>query len=153
MAGKPDEIREISMDGFQIVSGDMFRALSRVNLPAITFWYNSVSFSKAAVIALNNCERIRIEVNPKTRCILLIPVTAKDKDAVRWVKYGSEILPRKIECVAFTSQLFESWGWAKNRAYRSTGRIVSADKKIMLFFDFSDPETWAVKDAGDKHHA
>ncbi len=152
MASNREEIREISMDGFQIVSGDMFRALTRVNLPAITLWYNSISFSKAAVVALNNCERVRIEVNPKTRCILLIPVTAKDKDAVRWAKTGQEITPRKIDCVAFTSQLYESWGWEKDRVYRATGRIVSADKKVMLFFDFNEPENWVMKGPKDNKH-
>lgn len=141
-----EEIKEVSMDGFQVVSGDMFRSFTRVNLPAITLWYNSISFSKAALIALNNCERVRIEVNPKTKCILLIPVTAKDKDAVRWAKTGKDMQTRKIECLAFTSQLFDGWGWNKNYVYRSTGRIVSSDKKIMLLFDFSNPENWPTKE-------
>lgn len=95
---------------------------------------------------LNNCERVRIEVNPKTRCILLIPVTSKDKDAVRWAKTGKEVQPRKIECLAFTSQLFDGWGWDRKRVYRTTGRIVSSDKKIMLLFDFSNPESWPMKE-------
>ena len=141
-----EEIREVSMDGFQVVSGDMFRNFTRLNLPAITLWYNSISFSKASVVMLNNCERVRIEVNPKTRCILLIPVTSKDKDAVRWAKTGKEVQPRKIECLAFTSQLFDGWGWDRKRVYRTTGRIVSSDKKIMLLFDFSNPESWPMKE-------
>ena len=141
-----EEIREVSMDGFQVVSGDMFRSITRLNLPAITLWYNSISFSKASVVMLNNCERVRIEVNPKTRCILLIPVTSKDKDAVRWAKTGKEVQPRKIECLAFTSQLFDGWGWDRKRVYRTTGRIVSSDKKIMLLFDFSNPESWPMKE-------
>ena len=141
-----EEIREVSMDGFQVVSGDMFRSITRLNLPAITLWYNSISFSKASVVMLNNCERVRIEVNPKTRCILLIPVTSKDKDAVRWAKTGKEVQPRKIECLAFTSQLFDGWGWDRKRVYRTTGRIVSSDKKIMLLFDFSNPESWLMKE-------
>ena len=132
------------MDGFQVVSGDMFRSITRLNLPAITLWYNSISFSKASVVMLNNCERVRIEVNPKTRCILLIPVTSKDKDAVRWAKTGKEVQPRKIECLAFTSQLFDGWGWDRKRVYRTTGRIVSSDKKIMLLFDFSNPDCWMI---------
>lgn len=141
-----EEIREISMDGFQVVSGDMFRNITRLTLPSITLWYSSISFSKASLVALNNCERIRMEVNPKTRCILLVPVTAKDKDAIRWIKTGKEIHPRKIDCLAFTSQLFDGWGWDQKRVYRTTGRIVSCDKKIMLLFDFSDPENWIMKE-------
>ena len=146
MATTFEELKEVSLNGFQVVSGDMFRQATRLNLPAITLWYNSISFSKATVTALNNCERIRIEVNPGTRCILLIPVTSKDKDAVRWVKTGKEVQPRKIECLAFTSRLFDGWGWNKKNVYRTTGRIVSSDKKIMLLFNFSDPETWPMKE-------
>ncbi len=141
-----EEIMDVSMDGFQVVSGDMFRNPTRVTLPAITLWYNSISFNKASATTLNNCERVLIEVNPQTRCILLVPVTTKDKDAVRWIKTGKVTQPRKIECIAFTSKLFESWGWERKNVYRTTGRIVSSDKKIMLLFDFSHPETWQMKE-------
>ena len=146
MTGMVEEIREVSLDGFQVVSGDMFRNLTRINVPAITLWYNSISFSKASVTALNNCERVRIEVNPKTRCILLIPVTAKDKDGVRWAKTGKDTQRRKIDCLAFTSQLFDGWGWDRKYVYRATGHIVSSDKKIMLLFDFNDPESWRMRE-------
>ena len=101
-------------------------------------------FNKASVTALNSCERIRIEVNPNDQRILLIPVNSRDKDAVRWVM-GKDLQPRKIECLRFTSQLFESWDWNEGNVYRTIGRIVSSDKKVMLLFDFSDPETWALK--------
>ena len=139
-----DGIMEISREGFQVVSGETFRKPLRVNMPAITLWYNSISFNKASVTALNSCERIRIEVNPADQRILLIPVTSRDKDAVRWVM-GKELQPRKIECLRFTSQLFESWDWDEGNVYRTIGRIVSSDKKVMLLFDFRDPETWPMK--------
>lgn len=146
MATTFEELKEVSLDGFQVVSGDMFQHVTRMLLPAVTLWYNSISFSKAAVTALNNCERIRIEVNPKKKCILLIPVTSKDKDAIRWVKTGKEVQPRKIECMAFTSQLYDGWGWNKKFVYRTAGRIVTSDKKIMLLFDFTEPEQWRLKE-------
>ncbi len=146
MATTFEELKEVSLEGFQVVSGDMFRHVTRMNLPAVTLWYNSMSFSKAAVTALNNCERIRIEVNPSKKCILLTPVTSKDKGAVRWAKTGKEVQPRKIECLEFTSQLFDGWGWERKNVYRTIGRIVTSDRKLMLLCDFSDPETWPMKE-------
>lgn len=137
-----EEIQEISTDGFQVVSGEMFRNVSRLNIPSITLWNNSISFNKAAIVALNNCERIRIEVNPKTRCFLLIPVTAKDKDNVKWMKTGRTAQSKRIECKAFTSQLFKNWKWNPDYVYRAAGRIVTAETKVMLLFDFSEPESW-----------
>ena len=147
-------IPEISFEGFQVVSGDLFHHVQRTSLPTITLWNNSISFSKSALVALNSCERVRIEVNTASRGILLIPVTANDKDGVRWVTKIKNPQPRKIECKAFASQLFEVWGWKTNYVYRAIGRVVTADRKIMLLFDFSKPECWpwkekskAVKDA------
>ena len=94
-----DLIPEISHDGFQIVSGDMFRHMHRISLPSATLWHNSISFNKASIHALNNCERIRIEVNSKTKCILIVPVTMKDKNNVQWLKNNKDPQSRKIECI------------------------------------------------------
>lgn len=141
-----DVIPEISHEGFQVVSGEMFKHMQRISQPSATLWCNSISFSKASVQALNNCERIRIEVNPSTKCLLIVPVTIKDKDNIRWVKNIKDPQARKIECKAFTAQLFETWGWKPNYVYRTTGRIVSVDKKVMLLFDFSEPESWLWKE-------
>ena len=124
-----DEIQEISKEGFQIVNGELFRRFLRMGQPTATIWPNGISFSKAALQALNLCERIRVEVNPAKRCILIVPVTEKDKDCVSWLKSRKEPAARKIECTAFTSQLYDSWGWKKDLAYKVTGRIVTVEKK------------------------
>lgn len=141
-----DMIPEISHDGFQVVSGEMFKHMQRISQPSATLWYNSISFSKASVQALNNCERVRIEVNPSTKCLLIVPVTIKDKDNIHWVKNVKDPQARKIECKAFTAQLFETWGWKPDYVYRTAGRVVSVDKKVMLLFDFSEPESWLWKE-------
>ncbi len=145
MNGTLSSIQEISMDGFQVVSGDMFNQVQRTNTPTITLWYNSISFGKASLVSLNTCDRIRIEVNPAKKCILLVPATSKDKDSVRWLKSGKYPQSRKIDCVQFTSKLYETWGWKKENCYRTTGRLVMADQKVMLLFDFSEPECWEYK--------
>jgi len=141
-----EAIQEISRDGFQVVSGEMFRRAFRISAPTATIWPNRISFSKAALVALNNCERVRFEVNAAKRCMLVVPVTEKDKDNVRWTKNTKDPAVRMIECLAFTSQLYESWNWKNELAYRATGRIVSSDKKVMLLFDFSDAESWKYKE-------
>ena len=141
-----DLLPEISHEGFQVVSGELFKHMQRLSLPSATLWYSSISFSKASVLALNNCERVRIEVNPNTKCMLIVPVTIKDKDNIHWVKNVKDPRARKIECKAFTSQLFDTWGWKQDYVYRTTGRIVSVDKKVMFLFDFSEPESWPWKE-------
>ena len=36
----------------------------------------------------------------------------------------------------------ETWKWKEDHVYRAVGRIVTADKKVMLLFDFSKAENW-----------
>ena len=140
--GLLDEVQDISMEGFQVVSADLFNYYQRYDAPTITMWSNQIAFGKAAVKALNNCERIRMEVNSQTRGILLIPVSAKDKDGIKWMIAENEPRGRKLECRAFTEKIYKIWEWDLNRVYKATGRIVVADQKIMLFFDFSNPTSW-----------
>ncbi len=140
-------ITEISIDGFQVVSGSMFSRVPRNAGPTCTLWVNHISFGKHSVEALNNCERIRIQVNPTNRCLLIVPVTATDPDGVRWIKNKNRLVePRKLDCVQFTTQLFDTWGWDKEYFYRTSGQLVSSEKKVMLLFNFSNPESWKTKE-------
>ena len=146
MAVLTDEIQEISLEGFQVVSGDLFTNYVKLSDPRATVWNNSISFSKASLMALNGCERVRIEINPATKGMLLIPVTKKDKDNVHWVKGVKTPAPRKIECKRFTTQLYKIWNLDDEYVYRTVGRIVTADSKVMLFFDFNKAESWKLSD-------
>lgn len=146
MAVLNEEIQEISLDGFQVVSGELFTNYIKLSDPRATIWNNSISFSKAALAALNGCERVRIEINPGTKGMLLIPVTKKDKDNVHWVKGVKSPKPRKIECKRFTSQLYKTWDFNFEYVYRTIGRIVTSDSKVMLFFDFNKAESWKLSD-------
>ena len=139
-------IEEISVEGFKVVSGDLFVHLPRKSEPTCTIWSNSIRFSKTALIALNSCERIRIEVNPEKRCILIVPVTDKDKDGIWWIKNVKEPQTRKMGCKQFTMQLFDMWQWRCDYVYRASGRLVTADQKVMLLFNFSEPENWKCRE-------
>lgn len=139
-----DEIQEISLDGFQMVSGEMFTNYTRTTTPTVTLWNSSISFSKAALISLNGCERIRVEINPNTKCLLIVPVTTKDKDNIHWVKGIKEQVPRKMECRRFTSQLYNTWNLDPEFVYRTVGRVVTAKNKVMLLFDFNKAESWKL---------
>ena len=139
-------IKEISTEGFQVVGGEMFKHATRKSEPSCSISFNSISFNKMSVSALNSCERVRIEINPKTKCVLIVPVTAKDKDGIRWTKNIKEPVGKKMECRAFTTQLYEMWRWEPELGYRAIGEIVCADKKVMLLYDFSEPEVWKCKE-------
>ena len=136
-------IQEISIEGYQVVSGSMFSHMPRNMGPTCTIWPGSINFSKYSLFMLNKCEHVRIEVNSAKRKILIIPVTSADRDGIRWIKNGKQsIEPRKMECKQFTAPLYEAWGWDEECVYRASGQLVTADQKVMLLFDFNNPEQW-----------
>ena len=106
------------------------------------FWSTSISFSKSSIIALHSCEHILIRVNAKEKCILLSPAPSTDKDSISWLKDAKNLQAKKIDCKLFTSQLYKTWGFDEAYCYRSYGRIVTVDNKVMLLFDFKKSESW-----------
>ena len=48
----------------------------------------------------------------------------------------------KMECSLFARHLFTKWGWDDTYQYRTNGKLVKFDKKLMLLFDFNRPEIW-----------
>ncbi len=145
MLGVAEEIQEISLSGFKVVSSDFFHGSFRPTLPLLTIWHDSISFSKAAIASLNNCERIRIEVDAPTKRILIVPVSSSDRDAIRWTRLGKTTESRKLDCAGFTKQLYATWEWKSNYVYRGVGRLVTVEKKLMLLFDFNNYEDWELK--------
>ena len=143
-------IKEISLEGFKVVSGEMFAHLPRKSDATCTLWPTSMSFSKQSLVLLGNCEHIRIEVNVQKKGLLVIPVTTKDRDCIRWIKSIKAPTIRKMECIHFTTQLYEAWGLRADQVYRAIGKLVTADNKVMLLYDFNDAETWKKAEAGGK---
>jgi hypothetical protein len=135
-------IEEMSLEGFQVVRADMFLHLPRKGEATCTVWPTKISFNKLALSALNFCEFVRIEINPSSKCMLIVPVTSKDRDGIRWVKGQRSFTVRNMESRQFGDQLYSSWGLDPEFNYRATGRLVSSNGKVMLLFNFSDAEIW-----------
>ena len=139
------DLPEISTEGFQIVSSAMFSHFPKTSEPSCTLWYTSISFNRSAVNALNGCERVLIQVNTKTKGILIVPVSSNDKDGISWLKDSKVVQAKKLDCGIFTSQLYQAWNFDPEYVYRSYGKVVKADKKIMLLFEFKEAESWKYR--------
>ena len=133
----------VSLEGYQIVRGTYFK---HQNPPMMTIWKQSVSFNNVSIEMLNNCECIQLMCNDNNRCILICPASSNDKDAVVW-KSNSAVPPRyrKMDCTNFSRPLLERWQFDLAYRYRAYGRLVQADKKVMLLFDFREAEIWDGK--------
>ena len=133
-------IKTVSLDGFQVVQRKYF---SRQIEPAMTIWNTAVAFNTASHDALNNCETIEIYVNEKTKCVAIMPVPSKDKEAVQWTRGSKKTKYNRIECTMFARQLFKSWKLDPEYHYRTSGKLVQCDKKLMILFDFTQHEVWS----------
>ena len=145
-----NSIEELDLDGFQIVRADMFIHLPRKGDASCTIWPSKISFNKRALQALNNCEFIRMEINSQKKCMLVVPVTSKDKDSIRWIKGQRDFSVRNMESKSFGDLLYSAWGLNPDLNYRASGRLVSARGKIMLMFSFADAEMWKTKKVGEE---
>ncbi len=135
-----ESFNEISMDGFKVVSGEYVTTVPKPTAPVLTISDGRLSFTKRDVLILNTPEHVLIRVNGEEQKILIVPTKSTDKDAVKWVAKMDPVEARKITCYKLTDQLFDMWGWDKSCYYRAIGRLVIANDKVMLLFDFSNPE-------------
>lgn len=140
-------IEEVSLEGFQIVASDMFMRLPRKSEATCTIRPHRLSFTKQVLSSLNNCEYVRIEVNPLTKCLIVLPVSSGDKNSIRWVKGTKEFNVRMMESRLFGEQVYKSWGLDMDYSYRAFGRLVAANQKVMMLFDFNGAESWKSKRA------
>ena len=144
-----EQYNEISMDGFKVVSSDFFCTVSRVSAPTITVWDGSIGFSKQDLLLLNSCENVLMQINAENKKILVVPTSSKDKDAIKWVKKTNPLEAKKFSCPKLTDNLYDAWNWDKDYIYRATGRLVTVQNTVMLYFDFSEPEKWKKPEAKD----
>lgn len=78
---------------------------------------------------------------------MVIPVPSTDKNSIRWVKGKKEICTRLLESRAFGSEIYKTWGVDEDYNYRSAGKLVSSQNKVMLLFDFKEAEVWKSRRA------
>ena len=134
------EIESISLSGFQVVKNKYF---TRQNEPIMTLFQTAISFNTAAHDALNRCEYVEMLLNERNRCILIRPVSSvTNNEAIRWQRGKEKPKYTKIECTSFARPIFEKWDLEPKLHYKTVGRLVQCDKKVMLLFDFTEKEVW-----------
>ena len=143
-------VKEITLDGFQPVNGEMLKPVNGGDgsgEATCTLKIDSIAFNRRALSLLNGCENVRIEVNSRLKCLLIIPTTSIDSDGVKWVSAKNPGNPKNsIACKRFTTQLYGAWGLDSEVNYRASGIPVSAKGKLMLMFDFTKTKQWKTCD-------
>ena len=128
-------INEIDLDGYQVVRSQYFEKQTE---PMLTLFRTAIAFGQSAFQALNNCEAIQVLLSNHDKSIVIRPVPSNTPDAVLWKK-RAEPTYTKIECPRLTRNIYERWGLDKKCHYRTVGKTVQADRKLLILFDFTDP--------------
>lgn len=132
-------IENINLKGYQIVESRMFR---KTNIPSMNLFPTAISFNRDCHLALNNCDNIQIMVNLETKTVLIKSCTSSDENAILWERGTKSTYIPRFTCEDLTKLLFSVWKLDRNYHYRVGGRLVKADSKLMLLFDFKDYETY-----------
>ena len=142
-----DSANEISLDGFKVVSGDYFVHLSKSTSPTLTVWDGSICFSKQNILLLNKCENVLMQINAADKRVVVFPTKSTDKDALKWIKKLDPLEARRITCPRLTDMLYDMWKWDKDYIYRTEGKLVTSNNKVMMYFNFQAPESWKRPEA------
>ena len=76
-----EQVNDISMEGFKVVSSDYFYAPTRMQAPTFTIWDGCIGFSKQDLLMLNSCENILLQINTEEKKALAIPYHIEGQDA------------------------------------------------------------------------
>jgi hypothetical protein len=128
-------IQNITLDGFQLVQGQLFK---NERSPVMTVYKNEVAFSKEAHVALNNCAAIQILVNADKKMMLIIPSASTDENAIVWERQLKDTYVPRFRCPGLTRQLYAQWDWNTRYRYKTDGRLVRSERKVGLLFDFNE---------------
>ena len=134
----------IDIKGFQVISAKCFTTMKYTE-PKLSLWTTHIGFNPPAYDALNCCDSVQVMLNLPGRSILIKPVPSSDENALSWMPQNGKKFNKKVPCKQLTEMLYREWGLDPEYRYKSTGKLVTADKKVMLLFDFSDPEKWDEK--------
>lgn len=143
---KKANVEEVLLDGFQLVRRSYFEKGTE---PMLSISNGSLTFNTVCAKALNSCECIQVLVNNKEKKLIITPVTSNESEAVRWKKGKGDTF--RLDCLTFIKSLFEFWNYDTKLRYRGTGRVVQSNGKIMVLFDFLNPEIWEGKKMVSKH--
>jgi len=132
-------IENISLKGYQIVDTKMFH---RITIPTMNIFPDSIAFNKDCHSALNNCDCVQVMVNTETQTVLIRPCPSSEENSLLWERGTKDTYIPRFSCEDLTRTLFSVWKWDTKYHYRASGRLVKADNKLMLLFDFKDYEIY-----------
>ena len=133
-------IEDISLKGFIVVKHEFFK---QERTPAMTVFRRKVSFGKECQLALGKCQSVQMMINFDSRQIIVRPMSSSEEDTIVWYKEDlKNPFVGDFACTPLMARVFREWGLDPRYRYKTKGRIVKSDRKLMLMFDFNEADTY-----------
>ncbi len=133
-------IEEISLKGFIVVKHQLFE---REKSPTMAVFKRKVTFSKECQIALDKCQSIQMLINYDSKQIVVKPMSSSDEDSLLWYKEDlKDPFISDIGCPRLTARIYREWKLDPKYRYKTRGRLVRSERKLLLIFDFNEADCY-----------
>ncbi len=138
--GKPDELKDIKLNGFQFVRTEFF---AHTHEPSFTFNDGKVGVNTACVRKLPANEYIQILINKKTKMLVIKPCNEYDLFSYQWghTKNGKRF-PRQVTARLFFMKVCDLMGWDPQHRYKILGKLCRANGQFIIAFNLKDFATY-----------
>ena len=149
LEGKPAEAQEekkrMPVEGFQVVSADMF---SHALDPVVRFSKNQIAFNSTCIsrlnrivqsstsLSLNRTQYVELLFNPVERMLAVRPCAKDNPNAICWATESGK--SRMVSASAFCRILFSILDWDSEYTYRVPCIVRSRGDETILFFDLDN---------------
>jgi hypothetical protein len=149
LEGKPaktqEEKKRMPVEGFQVVSADMF---SHALDPVVRFSKNQIAFNSTCIsrlnriaqsgtsLSLNRTQYVELLFNPVKRMLAVRPCAKDNPNAICWATENGK--SRMVSASAFCRILFSILDWDSEYTYRVPCIVRSRDDETILFFDLDN---------------
>lgn len=133
-------IEDINLKGFIVVEHQFFE---KEKIPSMSLFRRKVTFNKESHILLDKCQAIQMMVNFESRQIIARPMSSADEDSIIWHNEKlKDPFVSDIGCPLMTTRIYKEWKLNPNYRYKTRGRLVKSEKKLMLLFDFNEADAY-----------
>ena len=133
-------IEEINLKGFIVVKHMFFE---KEKTPTMAVFQRKITFSKESHLALDKCQAVQMMINFESRQIVVKPISSSEEDSIVWYKEKlKNPFIADIGCPRLTAKIYKEWKLNPKYRYKTKGRLVRYDRKLMLVFDFNESDTY-----------
>jgi len=109
------------------------------NTPTLTFYKNTISFSKQSYCKLGECDHIEMLYHPYLQMIIVRTCDNDNPNKLKWVNDNGKY-KGTVSAKAFTKAIYEIMQWSPQNRYRIKGITRERGNSKLLLFYLNEPQ-------------